>query len=655
MLNAQGSSDLVDLALLPTQPRHTSGLAAFHSSGTNSMLISLRTRLIAICVSIVVFGMSVLALGNFLTTRHHMLLTVDSQMHQLSQSHAGTIAEWMSSKQAIVASLTDAASSPDPMPFLKAAERAGQFDLAYLGYPDKRAVFSQERTRKADYDPTARPWYIKASEAGGPIITAPYIGASSGKLLITFAQPVGVKGAPSAVAAADVLLDTVVSNVVAIKPTANSFAFLIDGKGTVIAHPDKKFTLKSISDLDSSLSPRTLLRTEQSGHSEAVQIGGKAVMLYGAQVPGTDWILAIALDRSEATETLTAMLQTSAVIAVVVLGLAACVLTLLIAAMLKRLALAREAMSEIASGEGDLTRRLDVTGLDELAQIAIAFNSFTDKISKALLEIRGASVSVKTAAQEIAAGNMDLSSRTETQASSLEETASSMEELTSTVKQNADNARQASALAVSASSIALRGGTVVTQVMETMDSIRQSSKKISEIIGIIDGIAFQTNILALNAAVEAARAGEQGRGFAVVASEVRTLAQRSASAAKDIKELIDESVSKVAVGSELAGEAGSTMKDIVAGVKSVSDIMAEIAAASSEQSAGIDQVNQAIGQMDQVTQQNAALVEEAAAAAGSLQAQADQLAQAVALFKLDNNDRTALVRPELPLLLDREG
>lgn len=618
------------------------------------MFISLRTRLIVICVFIVVFAMSSLALGNFLTTRHHMLLTLDSQMHQLSHSHAAAIAEWMRSKQAVVASLTDAVASPDPVPFLKAAEHAGQFDLAYLGYPDKHAVFSQERTRKPDYDPTARPWYIKASEAGGPIITAPYIGASSGKLLITFAQPVGAKGEPSAVAAADVLLDTVVNNVVAVKPTTNSFAFLIDGKGTVIAHPDQKLTLKSISDLDSSLSPRTLVRSEQSRQSETVQIGGKAMMLYGAQVPGTDWILAIALDRAEATQTLTAMVQTSAAIAVVVLALAVLVLTLLIAAMLKRLALAREAMSEIASGEGDLTRRLDVTGSDELAQIAIAFNGFTDKISKALLVIREASVSVKAAAQEIAIGNMDLSSRTETQASSLEETASSMEELTSTVKQNADSAHQASALAVSASSSALRGGTVVTQVMETMDSIHQSSKKISEIIGIIDGIAFQTNILALNAAVEAARAGEQGRGFAVVASEVRTLAQRSASAAKDIKDLINDSVGKVAIGSKLAGQAGSTMKEIVEGVKSVSDIMAEIAAATSEQSAGIDQINQAIGQMDQVTQQNAALVEEAAAAAGSLQEQADQLAQAVAVFKLDNRASTVLVRSDILLLPDRE-
>jgi methyl-accepting chemotaxis protein len=229
---------------------------------------------------------------------------------------------------------------------------------------------------------------------------------------------------------------------------------------------------------------------------------------------------------------------------------------------------------------------------------------------------------------------MDLSSRTEQQASSLEETASSMEELTSTVKQNADNARQANSLAQSASDVARKGGTVISEVVDTMGSINDSAKKIVDIIGVIDGIAFQTNILALNAAVEAARAGEQGRGFAVVASEVRNLAQRSANAAREIKSLIDDSVDKVQSGSRLVNQAGSTMFDIVESVKRVTDIIAEIAAASDEQTAGIEQINVAVSQMDQVTQQNAALVEEAAAAAQSLQERASSLAQTVGIFKL---------------------
>jgi methyl-accepting chemotaxis protein len=236
---------------------------------------------------------------------------------------------------------------------------------------------------------------------------------------------------------------------------------------------------------------------------------------------------------------------------------------------------------------------------------------------------------------EIASGNLDLSSRTEEQASSLEETASSMEELTSTVKQNADNARQANQLAVSASEVAGKGGMVVAQVVDTMGSINESSQKIVDIISVIDGIAFQTNILALNAAVEAARAGEQGRGFAVVAAEVRTLAQRSAGAVKEIKSLIDDSVEKVDAGARLVNQAGATMDDIVESIRRVTDIISEITAASQEQTAGIEQINQAITQMDQVTQQNASLVEEAAAAAEAMQNQAGRLTQAVGAFKLD--------------------
>jgi methyl-accepting chemotaxis protein len=240
------------------------------------------------------------------------------------------------------------------------------------------------------------------------------------------------------------------------------------------------------------------------------------------------------------------------------------------------------------------------------------------------------------APSEIASGNADLSSRTESQASALEETASSMEELTSTVKQNAENAQQANQLVVSASDVALRGGEVVGQVVNTMSSIKESSRKIVDIIGVIDGIAFQTNILALNAAVEAARAGEQGRGFAVVASEVRNLAQRSAGAAKEIKALISDSVEKVDAGSQLVDQAGKTMNEIVTSVQHVADIMSEVTAASQEQSAGIEQVNRAIAQMDEITQQNAALVEQASAAAQSMQDQAGGLSQAVSVFKLDD-------------------
>jgi methyl-accepting chemotaxis protein len=296
------------------------------------------------------------------------------------------------------------------------------------------------------------------------------------------------------------------------------------------------------------------------------------------------------------------------------------------------LALAVSVASAVA--EGDLTRQIDVKSACETGQLMQALKNMTENLQGLVAQVRSGTDLIATASAEIASGNQDLSSRTEQQASSLEETASSMEELTSTVKQNADNARQANQLAKSASGIATRGGEVVGQVVGTMASINESSRKIEDIITVIDGIAFQTNILALNAAVEAARAGEQGRGFAVVAGEVRNLAHRSAAAAKDIKQLISDSVQKVETGSQLVNEAGTTMNEIVNSITRVTDIMAEISSASNEQSDGIEQVNTAITQMDQVTQQNAALVEESAAAAESMQNQAAQLSDVVSVFKI---------------------
>jgi methyl-accepting chemotaxis protein len=290
--------------------------------------------------------------------------------------------------------------------------------------------------------------------------------------------------------------------------------------------------------------------------------------------------------------------------------------------------------------DGDLTSVVTVESTNETGQLMQALKDMNDSLLRIVSQVRSGTDAMATASGEIASGNLDLSARTEQHAGALEETASSMEEMNATVKHNADNARQANALAASASQVAVKGGAVVAQVIETMADINTSSRKVVDIIGVIDGLAFQTNILALNAAVEAARAGEQGRGFAVVAGEVRNLAQRSAAAAKEIKGLINDSVEKVDFGSKLVGQAGSTMDEIVASVQRVTDIMGEIGAASREQEAGIEQINRAITEMDTVTQQNAALVEEAAAAAASLQDESTNLAQLVSVFILDPADET---------------
>lgn len=284
----------------------------------------------------------------------------------------------------------------------------------------------------------------------------------------------------------------------------------------------------------------------------------------------------------------------------------------------------------------DLTGKISMKGKNEVATLLVALQRMNTNLLEVVREVRDGADSIATASAQISAGNTDLSSRTEQQASSLAETAATMEEITTTVKQNADNANQANGLAESAVHVATRSGSVVSQVVSTMGAINESSRQVVDIISVIDGIAFQTNILALNAAVEAARAGEQGKGFAVVASEVRSLAQRSAQAAKEIKDLIDKSVSITEEGNRLVAEAGSTMEETVSSIKRVTDIMGEITAASQEQSIGIDQVNQAVAQMDQVTQQNAALVQEASAASASLQDQATTLARLVSTFRVES-------------------
>jgi methyl-accepting chemotaxis protein len=345
------------------------------------------------------------------------------------------------------------------------------------------------------------------------------------------------------------------------------------------------------------------------------------------------------------TERTTSIRLFTILLVTVVVG--AAIMVWLVRSITKPLNEAVEIARTVASG--DLSMQINITGTDEIGMLLRSLKEMHDSLAEIVGKVRAGTESIALVSKEIAEGNQDLSARTEEQARSLEETAASMEELTTTVKRNGENAGQASKLASDASSVAVRGGEAVAQVIHTMGSINESSKKIVDIIGVIDGIAFQTNILALNAAVEAARAGEQGRGFAVVASEVRNLAQRSAAAAKEIKGLIGDSVDKVETGSRLVGQAGTTMNEVVNSVQRVTSIISEIAVASGEQNAGIDQINSAVSQMDAVTQQNAALVEQAAAAAEALQQQAASLALAVSVFKIHEKHVLATPAPRAPI------
>ena len=599
-----------------------------------AILKTLRGQILLICVACLLTGLGALATANYLTARSQAYSQLNAQSRALALSHTDALRDWVRAKAAIVQSSAAVLDEADPARYLNMLQKAGSFHTTYFGYADKRTVFSEPQNLPPDYDPTARPWYQQAAAAQAGILTAPYADAGGAGLVVTFAQAARQGSDVKAVMAGDVSLAAVVANVASIKPTPSSYAFLVGSDGNIIAHPDVKLALKPAAELSPQLSASALAQMARSADLQAMDLQGRAVLLAVAPVEGTGWMLAIALDKAEALSAIGTMLQVSALTGLVVLVVAGALLAGILAQRLRRLTQVRDAMRNIGSGEGDLSRRIDAQGEDELAQIAEGFNSFASKLAGVLVQIRDASGSVRVAAEEIATGNQDLSSRTELTASSLEETTASMQQLTETVRHNADAARQANQMVAQASTVAQRGGQVVGDVVRTMDQINAASRKIEDIIQVIDGIAFQTNILALNAAVEAARAGEQGRGFAVVASEVRALAGRSAGAAKEIKQLIGTSVEQVSNGSRLVHDAGATMSEVVQAVQRVTDIMAEIAASTNEQSTSIAEVGQAVGHLDQMTQQNAALVEESAAAAQSLKDQSVRLTEVVGSFRL---------------------
>jgi methyl-accepting chemotaxis protein len=484
------------------------------------------------------------------------------------------------------------------------------------------------------YDPRERPWFTQGMQAAGDVRRTPAYANSGGdkNVIISFVRTVqDAQGKALGVLGMDISLDGFAKTIQQVRFGETGYLMVVEDSGTVLVDPSNPaHNFKALKDLGDGYSDLAGF----DGGTHSIVIDGKSFdsVIYTSPQLGWKYIGLIPhAEMMASANRLSAILIGAGLLALVVALTLTTALGRRLTAPLRQVS---DGMQDIASGDGDLTQRLPVTSEDEVGVLAVQFNAFVEKLNGVLLDVRANSETLRVATGEISAGNADLSARTEQQAAALQETAASMEELTAAVKQNAESARHASSLAADASAVARRSNDVVERVVDTMSDISQSSSRIADITGIIEGIAFQTNILALNAAVESARAGEHGRGFAVVASEVRSLAQRSSSAAKEIKDLIGASVDKIQQGSVLATEAGRTMSEVTHAVGQVTSIMGEIAAASDEQSRGIAQVNLAITQMDDVTQQNAALVEEAAAASRSLEDQGRQLNETVSAFRL---------------------
>ncbi|WP_334000038.1 methyl-accepting chemotaxis protein [Burkholderia gladioli] len=593
---------------------------------------SLRSRILIISSATVIGALALSGAAAYFTVRANTMETIAQNLDAIAGANTLAIDKWVEAKAQAVKATAEDVEHGDPQGFVKHMGRASGFPITTVGWSDK-SFFSTTSTAPG-YDPTARPWYKAALAAGTLVVTKPYGDSSTGAPYVSFSAPMMRNGSADGVVSGAVPLEGVREVVSTVHPTPASLAFVVTRDGQVIAHPDAKLALKPATDIAEALTPAALASLAQAGAPMEIALGGVAKLLKAQPVAGTDWYLVIALDKAEATAGLSRVLRTLGV-AMLLLTLAAVGLAAFFTSnSFRSLSRVRDAMDTIGSGGGDLTHRLPVAGRDEVAQISASFNAFVDKISAVLHDVKFGVDSMKLATDEIEMGNRDLSQRTETSASNLQHTSAALTELTASVKQSAESAMEASRLATSASEAAARGGAVVTSAVSTMDEIARASARITEIIGVIDGIAFQTNILALNAAVEAARAGEHGRGFAVVAGEVRTLAQRCATAAREIKDLIQSSEASVDTGAQRVQAAGAAMREIVEGIERVNRVIGEIDGAMNEQSTGISQIDRSVAEMDQATQQNAALVEQSTAASATLNEQAHGLSGIVGLFRL---------------------
>ena len=599
------------------------------------MAMSLRSRIVLISSLAVTGALALSGVVIYIIVLNSTLNANDANLSAIAASNSMTITQWVNSKERAVTATATVIAPGDPQHYIVQMARGSGFGVATAGWSDK--TFVSTSAVPAGYDPTTRPWFTGAMASDGVTITKPYADAATGVPYVAFVAPVIVDAKAVGAVSGAVTLDAIRDVVNAVHPTPSSLAFVVSREGVVIAHPDAKLTLKSSSAVATGLSANLLAQLSAQTKPYEAEICGAQKLLLVRAVRGANWYLVVALDEREATiglrDMLKAMLLTMVALTLAVAGIAA----LATNRSLRRLGEVRDAMEVIASGDGDLTQRLPVIGNNEVSQISASFNGFVGKVDALLGGVKTGVEAMQQAAAEIETGNRDLSQRTEQSASSLQETSAALTELAASVRASADSSTHATHLAVSSSEIAKTGGVAMSEVGLMMGGIARSSASIADITGIIESIAFQTNILALNAAVEAARAGDSGRGFSVVAAEVRILAQRSATAAADIKHLIEASTVSVREGVSGVTAAGETIQRVVSEIERVSRIVAEIEVSMEEQSAGITQIDRSVAEMDRATQQNAALVEQSAAASAQLNDQAQHLAELVGCFKLTGN------------------
>ncbi|WP_244103479.1 methyl-accepting chemotaxis protein [Burkholderia gladioli] len=593
----------------------------------------MRTRILLIAAGTVIFSLALTTGVIYALVRADNLRTIRQDLDALATANAAAIAEWSTAHTLAITAAAEDVAAGDPGGLVRHLQKAAGFSLTTAGWRNK-AFASSTPNLPANYDVTGRPWYQESMRRLVPLITAPYRSVS-GVLLVSFTAPIVRDGKPEGVVAGGVSLDTVRKVVAAIHPTPSSIGFVTSRDATVIAHPNDTQLLKPAAALLPALSAGALGELAASGEVMQADLHGRPALVRVKPIAGTDWLLVIALDRDEATAGMRSVVQASIVAVIALAVIATLFSAFMTGRSFRRLSQARDAMDEISSGSADLTRRLPVIGGDEVSQIAASFNTFVEKIGSVLKEVRAGSESLSVASRQIDSGNLELSGRTELSAANLHQTSTSLDEITRAVESSAQASNRVAQVAKGASESAAQGREVMADVVATMQDIHNASANIVQIIGVIDGIAFQTNILALNASVEAARAGEHGRSFAVVAGEVRSLSQRSAQAARQIKALVTASAASIRLGGARVLDADRNMEQIATGIQRVTCIVGEINHSMREQSQGIAQINQAVSEMEHSTHQNAALVQEAAAASSTLRNEASRLNQLVGSFKLE--------------------